>query len=67
MAHGHGAGHGGDGDNKYIAIFISILALFLAIALPWVLLVQRANPDFLWFFFVREHFLQPCNSWRRGR
>ena len=32
MAHGHGAGHGGDGDNKYIAIFISILALFLAIA-----------------------------------
>jgi len=34
------------------------IALFLAIALPWVLLVQRANPDFLWFFFVREHFLR---------
>lgn len=33
MSHGHGAGHaGGDGDNKYIAIFISVLALFLAIA-----------------------------------
>lgn len=33
MSHGHGAGHhGGEGDNKYIAIFISILALGLAIA-----------------------------------
>ena len=40
------------------AISLPGLALFLAIALPWVLLVQRANPDFLWFFFVREHFLR---------
>ena len=33
MSHGHGAGHGGgEGENKYIAIFISVLALFLAIA-----------------------------------
>jgi hypothetical protein len=33
MAHGHGAGHGAEGDgNKTIAIFISIIALFLAIA-----------------------------------
>ncbi|MEZ5855108.1 MAG: DUF4337 domain-containing protein [Hyphomicrobiaceae bacterium] len=33
MSHGHGVGHGeGEGSNKYIAIFISILALFLAIA-----------------------------------
>lgn len=33
MSHGHGAGHaGGDGDNKYIAILISVLALFLAVA-----------------------------------
>lgn len=33
MAHGHGVGHGdGDGSSKYIAIFISVLALFLAIA-----------------------------------
>jgi 4-amino-4-deoxy-L-arabinose transferase-like glycosyltransferase len=23
-----------------------------------VILVQRANPDFLWFFFVQEHFLR---------
>jgi hypothetical protein len=35
MSHGHGAGHGGHGDdgaNKKIAIFISLIALFLAIA-----------------------------------
>ena len=31
MSHGHGAAHGG-GDNKFIAIFISILALMLALA-----------------------------------
>jgi len=33
-------------------------ALFFAIALPWVILVQRANPDFLWFFFIHEQFLR---------
>lgn len=33
MSHGHGVGHGdAEGSNKYVAIFISILALFLAIA-----------------------------------
>lgn len=33
MAHGHGVGHGdAEGSSKYIAIFISALALFLAIA-----------------------------------
>ncbi len=32
--------------------------LFLAIVLPWTVLVQRANPDFLWFFFVHEQFLR---------
>lgn len=32
MSHGHGAGHGGDGGSKYIAIFISVLALCLAVA-----------------------------------
>ena len=31
-AHGHGAGHGEGETNKQIAIFISIIALFLAIA-----------------------------------
>jgi 4-amino-4-deoxy-L-arabinose transferase-like glycosyltransferase len=34
------------------------IAIFLALALPWVVLVQRANPDFFQFFFVREHLLR---------
>jgi 4-amino-4-deoxy-L-arabinose transferase-like glycosyltransferase len=34
------------------------IALFLAIVLPWTILVQRENPDFLWFFFVHEQFLR---------
>ena len=34
------------------------LLLFLAVVLPWLALVQRRNPDFLWFFFVHEQFLR---------
>ena len=34
------------------------ILLFLAIVLPWLALVQRRNPDFLWFFFVHEQFLR---------
>jgi len=40
------------------AVSIPGLLLFFAIALPWILLVQRRNPDFLRFFFVQEHFLR---------
>jgi 4-amino-4-deoxy-L-arabinose transferase-like glycosyltransferase len=29
--------------------------LFLAIAVPWHVLVARANPEFAWFYFVHEH------------
>ena len=47
------------------AISLPGLALFLAIALPWILLVQRANPDFLWFFFVQEHFLRYATKMHR--
>jgi len=32
------------------------LALFLAITVPWHVLAQRRLPDFVEFFFVREHF-----------
>ncbi len=32
------------------------LPLFTAIAVPWFGLAARANPQFLRFFFVREHF-----------
>jgi 4-amino-4-deoxy-L-arabinose transferase-like glycosyltransferase len=34
------------------------LILFAAPVGAWILLVQRANPDFLWFFFIHEHFLR---------
>ncbi len=32
------------------------LVLFLLIAAPWHILVNRANPEFFNFYFVREHF-----------
>jgi 4-amino-4-deoxy-L-arabinose transferase-like glycosyltransferase len=32
------------------------LAVFLALAVPWFWLVAQANPEFLRFFFVHEHF-----------
>ncbi|MGZ6291611.1 MAG: ArnT family glycosyltransferase [Syntrophales bacterium] len=34
------------------------IIIFLAVAGPWLFLVQRANKDFLWFFFIQEHFLR---------
>ena len=34
------------------------LLLFLAIAVPWHVLVTLRNPDFLWFYFVHEHILR---------
>ncbi len=34
------------------------IILFLLISCPWIILVQKANKDFLWFFFVQEHFLR---------
>ena len=57
MSHGAGAGHGGDGENKYIAIFISILALFLAIAETMAKSAQTNSITYnveasnLWAFF----------------
>jgi 4-amino-4-deoxy-L-arabinose transferase-like glycosyltransferase len=36
--------------------WIGGIALFLAIALPWHVLAAQRNPDFLWFYFVHEHF-----------
>ncbi len=32
--------------------------LFAAVALPWLILVQQANPDFFRFFFIQEHLLR---------
>ncbi|HPC04552.1 MAG TPA: glycosyltransferase family 39 protein [Syntrophales bacterium] len=34
------------------------IAVFLLVALPWLVLVQWANPDFFRFFFIQEHFLR---------
>ena len=34
------------------------IIIFLLISCPWLILVQKANKDFLWFFFIREHFLR---------
>jgi 4-amino-4-deoxy-L-arabinose transferase-like glycosyltransferase len=34
------------------------IILFLAIAVPWFILVERAHPNFLWYFFVQEHILR---------
>ena len=56
-SHGHGAGHGSEGENKYIAIFISILALFLAIAETMAKSAQTNSITYnveasnLWAFF----------------
>jgi 4-amino-4-deoxy-L-arabinose transferase-like glycosyltransferase len=30
--------------------------IFLAVTAPWFVLVSRANPEFLHFFFIHEHF-----------
>ncbi len=34
------------------------ILVFSAVSLPWFILVQRENPDFLRFFFIQEHFLR---------
>jgi 4-amino-4-deoxy-L-arabinose transferase-like glycosyltransferase len=34
------------------------LGILLIITLPWFVLVSRANPDFLQFFFIHEHLLR---------
>lgn len=34
------------------------LLVFLAVALPWHILAARAEPDFLRYYFVNEHYLR---------
>lgn len=36
--------------------WISGLALFAAITVPWFVVVARRNPEFLHYFFIHEHF-----------
>lgn len=45
------------------------IVVFFALAVPWFILVQRANPEFFDLFFVQEHFrryLEPGHN-RPGR
>jgi 4-amino-4-deoxy-L-arabinose transferase-like glycosyltransferase len=34
------------------------IIIFTLLVGPWLILAQKENPDFLWFFFVREHVLR---------
>lgn len=34
------------------------ILIFLVVACPWLYLAHKENADFLWFFFVREHFMR---------
>jgi 4-amino-4-deoxy-L-arabinose transferase-like glycosyltransferase len=34
------------------------MLIFSIVVCPWLILAQAQNSDFLWFFFVREHFLR---------
>ncbi|MDO9515849.1 MAG: glycosyltransferase family 39 protein [Syntrophales bacterium] len=34
------------------------ILILLAVSCPWIILAQRANKDFLWFFFIQEHLLR---------
>ena len=34
------------------------ILIFSAVSLPWLILVQRENPDFFRFFFIQEHLLR---------
>ena len=34
------------------------ILFFAAITMPWLVLVQKANPDFFRFFFIQEHLLR---------
>lgn len=34
------------------------ILIFIVVVSPWLILAHLENPDFLWFFFVREHFMR---------
>jgi 4-amino-4-deoxy-L-arabinose transferase-like glycosyltransferase len=34
------------------------MMVFSTVSLPWVILIQRENPDFFRFFFIQEHLLR---------
>lgn len=40
----------------------SCLFIFLAITLPWHILVNARNPGFFYFYFINQHFLRYTNK-----
>lgn len=45
--------------RKIFSLFSPVgILIFIVAVSPWLILAQKENPDFLWFFFVREHFLR---------
>lgn len=45
--------------RKILLLFSPVgILIFLIVVCPWLIMAQKENPDFLWFFFVREHFLR---------
>jgi 4-amino-4-deoxy-L-arabinose transferase-like glycosyltransferase len=45
--------------RETFALFSPIgILCFAAIVMPWLILVQKANPDFVRFFFIQEHLLR---------
>jgi 4-amino-4-deoxy-L-arabinose transferase-like glycosyltransferase len=45
--------------REIFALFSPVgILIFSAISLPWLILVQQANPDFFRFFFIQEHLLR---------
>ncbi len=48
----------GDWDLPRRIRLVSGTVIFLLIAVPWHVLVARANPEFLWFYFIHEHVLR---------
>jgi hypothetical protein len=39
-------------------LYLPGIGLFLAIASPWIILMQKANNEFLSYFFIEQHFLR---------
>jgi 4-amino-4-deoxy-L-arabinose transferase-like glycosyltransferase len=45
--------------REVFALFTPVgVLIFLAVSLPWLILVQQQNPDFFRFFFIQEHLLR---------
>jgi 4-amino-4-deoxy-L-arabinose transferase-like glycosyltransferase len=45
--------------REILSLFSPVgILIFSAVSLPWLILVQKANPDFFRFFFIQEHLLR---------